>query len=96
MRLPDSEPHVMSAMPTAPEPPPGRSRLASLLEHFSSIEDPRNVRRILHPLHEVLLLVVRGTIADCDEYDAIADRGEPNLDFLRQHLPYTHGVLGGR
>jgi predicted transposase YbfD/YdcC len=96
MRLLDSEPYVMSAMPTAPEPPPGRSRLASLLEHFGSIEDPRDVRRILHPLREVLLLVVCGTMADCDDYDAIADWGEAHLDFLRQHLPYTHGVPGGR
>ena len=78
------------------EPPPGRSRLAALLEHFGSIEDPRDVRRILHPLREILLLVVCGTIADCDDYDAIADWGEAHLDFLRQHLPYTHGVPGGR
>jgi predicted transposase YbfD/YdcC len=96
MRLPDSEPHVMSAIPTAPEPFPARSRLAALLEHFAHIEDPRDVRRILHPLREVLLLVVCGTIADCDDYDAIADWGEAHLDFLRQHLPYTHGVPGGR
>lgn len=96
MRRPDSEPHLMSAIPTTLEPPPGRSRLAALLEHFASIEDPRDVRRILHPLREVLLLVVCATIADCDDYDAIADWGAAHLDFLRQHLPYVHGVPGGR
>ncbi len=86
----------MSATVTAPEPLPGRSRLAALLEHFAHIEDPRDVRRILHPLREVLLLAVCGTIADCDDYDTIADWGAAHLDFLRQHLPYTHGVPGGR
>ena len=86
----------MSVIATASEPPPGRSRLAALLEHFASIKDPRDVRRILHPLREVLLLVVCATIADCDDYDAIADWGEAHLDFLRQHLPFTHGVPGGR
>ena len=86
----------MSAIPTAPELPPGKSRLAALLEHFAHIRDPRDVRRILHPLREVLLLVVCGTIADCDDYDAIAEWGEAHLDFLRQHLPYMHGVPGGR
>jgi predicted transposase YbfD/YdcC len=96
MWLPDSEPHLMSAIPAAPEPPPGKSRLAALLEHFAQIQDPRDVRRILHPLREVLLLVVCGTIADCDDYDAIADWGEAHVDFLRQHLPYTNGVPGGR
>jgi len=29
-----------------------KSRLAVLLEHFGTIEDPRDVRRILHPLSE--------------------------------------------
>jgi len=86
----------MPTNPTAADPLPGRSRLATLLEHFGHIEDPRAVRRILHPLREVLLLVVCGTIADCDDYDAIADWGEAHLDFLRQHLPYVHGVPGGR
>lgn len=86
----------MSALPAMPEPPPVRSRLAALLEHFASIKDPRDVRRILHPLREVLLLVVCATIADCDDYDAIADWGAAHLDFLRQHLPYTHGIPGGR
>jgi hypothetical protein len=52
----------------SPTPPlaPDKSRLAVLLEHFGTIEDPRDVRRILHPLSEVLLLVVCATIADCD------------------------------
>ena len=49
-----------------------------------------------HPLPEVLLLVVCGTIADCDDYDGIADWGEAHLAFLRRFLPYHHGVPGGR
>lgn len=74
----------------------GKSRLSVLLEHLSAIDDPRDVRRILHPLAEVLFLVVCGTIADCDDYDDIAAWGEAHLDFLRRHLPFTHGVPGGR
>ncbi len=73
-----------------------KSRLAVLLEHFSTIDDPRDVRRIGHPLAEILWLVVCGTIADCDDYDHIAAWGEAHLDFLRRHLPYQHGVPGGR
>ena len=74
----------------------GKSRLSVLLEHLSTIDDPRDVRRILHPLAEVLFLVVCGTIADCDDYEDIAAWGEAHLDFLRRHLPFTHGVPGGR
>lgn len=73
-----------------------KSRLAVLLEHFSTIDDPRDVRRISHPLAEILLLVVCGTVADCDDYDHIAAWGEAHLAFLRRHLPFRHGVPGGR
>jgi predicted transposase YbfD/YdcC len=75
---------------------PRKSRLAALLDHFAGIEDPRDVRRILHPLPEILLLVVCGTLADCDDYEDIAGWGAAHLDFLRRHLPYEHGVPGER
>ena len=73
-----------------------RSRLAALLEHLGEIDDPREPWRVAHPLTEVLLLVVCGTICDCDDYDLIALWGERHLDFLRRYLPYGHGVPGGR
>ncbi len=74
----------------------GRSRLTALLEHFSRVEDPRDPWRVAHPLPEVILLVVCGTIADCDDHDAIAAWGKTHLDFLRRLSPYHHGVPGGR
>jgi predicted transposase YbfD/YdcC len=73
-----------------------KSRLRALLEHFAKIEDPREPWRVAHPLPEVLLLVVCGTIADCDDYDHIAAWGESHLPFLRDLLPYHYGVPGGR
>ena len=73
-----------------------KSRLKSLLEHFSIIDDPRESWRVAHPLREVLLLVVCGTMADCDDYDAIAAWGDAHLAFLRRYLPYDHGAPGGR
>jgi predicted transposase YbfD/YdcC len=73
-----------------------KSRHRALLEHFAKIEDPREPWRVAHPLPEVLLLVVCGTIADCDDYDDIAAWGEAHLPFLREILPYHYGVPGGR
>ena len=73
-----------------------KPRLAALLDHFSVIEDPRDSRRIAHQLKEVLLLVVCGTMADCDDYEAIAAWSERHVSFLRAFLPYEHGVPGGR
>ncbi|RJT19290.1 ISAs1 family transposase [Mesorhizobium waimense] len=73
-----------------------KSRLGVLLGHFSAIEDPRPSHRVAYPLAEVLLLAVCGTIADCDDYEAIGLWGEQHLAFLRRFLPYHHGVPTGR
>lgn len=73
-----------------------KPRLKALLDHFSIIEDPRETWRVAHPLPEVLLLVICGTMADCDDFDGIALWGEKHLTFLRRYLPYHHGVPGGR
>jgi predicted transposase YbfD/YdcC len=69
-----------------------RDRLALLLEHFSEIEDEREPWRVLYPLSEVLLLVVGGTIAACDDFDDIVAWGEHHLDFLRKIAPFHHGI----
>ena len=76
--------------------PSEKSRLRALLDHFSMIEDPREAWRVAHPLPEVLLLVVCGTIADCDDYEGIAAWGKAHLGFLQRFLPYHHGVPGAR
>lgn len=73
-----------------------KSRLKSLLDHFGRIEDPRQAWRVAHPLSEVLLLVVCATMADCDDYEAIAAWGAAHLEFLRRYRPFYHGVPGGR
>ena len=73
-----------------------KPRLRALLDHFAVIEDPREPWRVAHPLAEVLLLVVCGTIADCDDYEGIAEWGKARLEFLRRFLPYHHGVPGER
>jgi len=76
--------------------PPEKSRLRALLDHFAVIDDPRQQWRVAHPLPEVLLLVVCGTIADCDDYEGIAAWGEAHLEFLRRFLPYYHEVPSAR
>jgi predicted transposase YbfD/YdcC len=69
-----------------------KPRLRRLLDHFSAVTDPRAQWRGAYPLPEVLLLVVCGTIASCDDYDDIVDWGEAHLTFLRRFLPYFHGI----
>lgn len=45
-----------------------KSRLAALLQHLSVIEDVRDPWRVAHPLPDVLLLVVCGTICDMNRH----------------------------
>jgi hypothetical protein len=67
---------------------PEKSRLRVLLEHFAEIEDPRQQSwRAAYPLPEVLLLVVCGTIADCDDYDGIAAWGRHICPFCAASCP---------
>lgn len=79
-------------MDTAFEKP----RLRSLLDHFAIIADPRESWRVAHPLPEVLLLAVCGSICSCDDFDDIAAWGEAHLGFLRRFLPFHHGIPGAR
>jgi predicted transposase YbfD/YdcC len=73
-----------------------RPRLRVLLDHFALLGDEREAWRVAHPLPEVLLLVVCGTIGACDDFDEIVEWGEDNLPFLRRFLPYHHGIPGSR
>ena len=68
------------------------SRRKSLLEHFSAIEDDRQPCKVMYPLREVLLLVVCGTMAACDDYDDIVLWGQAHLGFLRGLQEYHFGI----
>jgi hypothetical protein len=61
---------------------PQKSRLGVLLDHLSTIDDPRDVRRIAHLLAGVLLLVVCATMAvrDADaDYLLAVKANQPTL-----------------
>ena len=47
-----------------------RPQLRLLLDHLGTIKDTRQSWKVAYPLNEVLFLVVCGTIASGDDYDA--------------------------
>jgi hypothetical protein len=73
-----------------------RRRLRALLDHVGLLEDDRESWRVAHPLAEVLLLVVCGTIRAGDDFDEIVEWGKDNLPFVRRLLPSGHGITGSR
>jgi predicted transposase YbfD/YdcC len=71
-----------------------KPRLRSLLEHFGTVQDPREAAKVRFPLPEVLLLVVSASVCSCDDYDEIVAWGEAHLDFLRGFSEFHFGIPG--
>lgn len=63
----------------------------SLLEHFADLEDPRT-RRSPHGLMELLLTAICAVLSGADGWAGVALWGRAKLDWLRQFLPFAHGI----
>jgi predicted transposase YbfD/YdcC len=64
----------------------------SLLDHFATLEDPRQTAKVLYPLPEILLLLLGATLAGADDFIEMELWGNEQLAFLRRLLPYQHGI----
>ena len=69
-----------------------RPAAPALLDHFAALEDSRQGAKVLYPLPEILLLLLRATLAGADDLVEIELWGEENLALLRRFLPCRHGV----
>ncbi len=65
---------------------------ASLLEHFSSLQDPRVERNQRHALLDIVLLAVGAVVSGVDGGESIEEFGRAKLDWLRQFGRFDHGV----
>jgi predicted transposase YbfD/YdcC len=70
----------------------GTAAKASLLAHFSALEDPRQAWKVVYPLPELLLLVLCATLAGADDFVETRLWGRQNLAFLRRFLPFRRGI----
>lgn len=64
----------------------------SILNYFSTLEDPRQSWKVLYPLDEVLLLILCAVMAGADDFVEIRKWGDRKIDFLRGFLPYARGI----
>lgn len=65
---------------------------ACLIEHFSSLEDPRIERNKSHALIDIIVLTVSAMASGADGWEAIEDFGKEKLDWLRNYIPLENGV----
>ena len=68
------------------------SASAAFLNHFSTLEDPRQSWRVLYPLDEILLLLLCATLSGMEDFSEVCLWGRERLSFLRRFLPFDRGV----
>lgn len=59
---------------------------------FSDLEDPRRDHLKRHPLSDVLLLVVMGMLAECENWVEIADFGAMRADWFAERKLFPNGM----
>ncbi len=62
------------------------------INHFKGLEDPRQVKKSLYPLEEILLLVLCAVLSGADDWVAIALFGKKKIKFLRRFLAFDNGA----
>ncbi len=67
--------------------------IASFLEHFAEVEDPRYEGFVRYPLPEIVLGALIGTICGAEDWEEVALFCEEKLEVLRRFLPYETGLL---
>ena len=72
--------------------PEGIGGKLDFLEHFGALEDPRQSKKVLYPLDEVLLVTLCAVLCGADGWVSVALFGRQKLDFLRRFLPFANGT----
>ena len=65
---------------------------ASIVEHFSILEDPRIDRNKRHSLIDIVVLTVCAVISGAETWEDVEDYGEQKIDWLRRFIGLENGV----
>jgi predicted transposase YbfD/YdcC len=65
---------------------------ASILEHFSSLRDPRIERGKEHQLLDIVVLAICAVVCGAEGWEAIEEFGHTKLAWLRRHVPLANGI----
>lgn len=63
-----------------------------IIEHFSSLQDPRIERHKRHHLIDIIVLTLSVVISGADGGEAIEDFGKEKLNWLRQYIALENGI----
>jgi predicted transposase YbfD/YdcC len=66
--------------------------IASIIHHFSSIEDPRKERHKKHPLTDIFFITLCATICGADNWVAIERFGKAKEQWFTEQLNLNYGI----
>jgi DDE family transposase len=64
----------------------------TVLDFFTTVEDPRQRGKVLYRLDEILLIALAGCLAGADNMVEMAGWARLNLESLRSIRPFARGV----
>jgi len=65
---------------------------ASIIEHFSSLNDPGIERHKQHSLIDIIVLTISAVASRADGWKAIENFGKEKRDWLQQHIVLKNGI----
>ena len=63
-----------------------------IMVHFETLEDPRQQGKILHPMKNIVFIVLVGALNRLDGWEEIADFAEYRRDFFEKYLDLSNGI----
>ena len=64
----------------------------SILEHFSTLEDPRIERGKDHQLLDIVVLAICAVVIGAEGWEGIELFGQTRLAWLRRYVPLANGI----
>lgn len=68
------------------------SPVASIHDHFSDVQDPRQQGKVEHPLINIIFITICGTLCGADNWVAIEAFGNAQMTWLSRYLNMENGV----
>ena len=68
------------------------STSTNIIEHFSSLKDPRIERKRLHDLIDIIVLVICAIVSGAEGWESIEEFAKEKEDWLRKFIPLKNGI----
>ena len=64
----------------------------SIIDHFSSLSDPRIEKKIKHNLEDIIVITICAAVCGADDWVAVANYGKAKYDWLKTFLKLPNGI----